>query len=84
MSEYFKLFFYHIRYGWLGYEIVAAVGVLIFLAVLVFCAAAETNSQWSRWEAGQSGTIALICADYHKCAASLSARAVVRMVVVVI
>lgn len=31
LSEYFKLFFYGVRYGWLGYEIVALVAVLICL-----------------------------------------------------
>ena len=31
VSEYFKLFYYGLRYGWLGYEIVLGVAVLIFL-----------------------------------------------------
>ena len=31
VSEYFKLFYYGLRYGWLGYEIVGGVAVLIFL-----------------------------------------------------
>ena len=32
VSEYFKLFYYGIRYGWLGYEIVGGAAVVIFLA----------------------------------------------------
>ena len=31
VSEYFKLFYYGLRYGWLGYEIVVGVAVMIFL-----------------------------------------------------
>ena len=31
MSEYFKLFYYGVRYGWLGYEIVAVLAVAIGL-----------------------------------------------------
>ncbi len=31
VSEYFKLFYYGLHYGWLGYEIVAGVAALIFL-----------------------------------------------------
>jgi uncharacterized SAM-binding protein YcdF (DUF218 family) len=31
VSEYFKLFFYGLRYGWLGYEILVVMAVLIFL-----------------------------------------------------
>ena len=31
VSEYFKLFYYGLRYGWLGYEIVGGVAVMIFL-----------------------------------------------------
>ncbi len=33
VSEYFKLFYYGLRYGWLGYELAAGVAILIF-----FCA----------------------------------------------
>ncbi|MGO9107807.1 MAG: YdcF family protein [Thermoguttaceae bacterium] len=31
VSEYFKLFFYCLRYGWLGYELVGGAAVMIFL-----------------------------------------------------
>jgi len=31
VSEYFKLFFYGLRYGWLGYELVGGVAVMLFL-----------------------------------------------------
>jgi uncharacterized SAM-binding protein YcdF (DUF218 family) len=30
MSEYLKLFYYCLRYGWLGYELAAGVAILIF------------------------------------------------------
>lgn len=30
MSEYFKLFYYGLRYGWLGYELAAGLVILIF------------------------------------------------------
>jgi uncharacterized SAM-binding protein YcdF (DUF218 family) len=33
VSEYFKLFYYGLRYGWLGYEVVGGVAVLILLRV---------------------------------------------------
>ena len=32
VSEYFKLFYYGLRYGWLGYEIAGGVAVMIFLS----------------------------------------------------
>ncbi len=31
LSEYFKLFYYGLRYGWLGYEILVGLVVMIFL-----------------------------------------------------
>jgi uncharacterized SAM-binding protein YcdF (DUF218 family) len=37
VSEYLKLFFYALRYGWLGYEIAAAIVVMLILRV------------WFRW-----------------------------------
>ena len=41
VSEYFKLFFYALRYGWLGYEIAAFIAAVLVLRM--FLAVAETS-----------------------------------------